>query len=132
YRPGFVSPGSATAAAGLVAPELQIIDASTTIGFINTMSEFVRDDTRRENDALNTFTPDYSEELALAETPTELAEHLSDKLTSGRLPQLTKDRIIGVVNEVPIDPDDPAEDRETRVHLAILMVISSPEFTVQR
>jgi uncharacterized protein (DUF1800 family) len=42
YRPGYVPPQSALGDAGLLAPEMQITDETTTIGWINTVADLVR------------------------------------------------------------------------------------------
>ena len=41
YRPGYVAPGTQSGAAGLVAPELQIMNASTVTGYANFMTYFI-------------------------------------------------------------------------------------------
>jgi uncharacterized protein (DUF1800 family) len=42
YRPGYVPPQSPLGDAGLLAPEMQIIDETTAIGWINTVADLVR------------------------------------------------------------------------------------------
>jgi uncharacterized protein (DUF1800 family) len=42
YRPGYVPPQSALGEAGLLAPEMQLADETTTIGWINTVTDLVR------------------------------------------------------------------------------------------
>ena len=41
FRHGYVAPGTETGAAGMTAPELQIVNASSTPGYANFMTYFV-------------------------------------------------------------------------------------------
>ena len=136
YRPFYVAPNTESGDANLTTPELQIVNESTTVGFINTMSSFVRDATPNMNNGSgDAFSPDYSDELALADNPQALIDRLDMLLTNGQLSQETRDRITTVINEIPIRTDDPdreAADRTTRVHNAVLMVVTSTDFLVQR
>lgn len=137
YRPGYVAPGTATGAEGLTAPELQIVNASTVIGYASFMDWFQRGWAQYdENGEPNTgFIPDPSAEVALADDPEALMERLDLLFTGGRLHAETRERIIGVLNEMPIAPYDPAneeEDRRNRVNVAVNMLLTSPEFLVQQ
>jgi len=119
--------------ANLTAPELQIVNESSIIGYTNFMSRYVRDDTSNVNGSSgDAFSPDYSTELALADTPTDLVAHLDLILTYEEMAEETKQRIVDALNEMPIRDDGNAEeDRERRVFMAVQMVITSPEFSVQ-
>ncbi|MEM6415113.1 MAG: DUF1800 domain-containing protein [Pseudomonadota bacterium] len=133
YRPGYVAPGSLSGDAGLVAPELQITNETTVIGYINTMSRFVRDQMGRVSGADGTaFNPVYTDELKLAEDPDALVDHLDRLLTYGRMSSETRTRIIRAINEIPIREDKEDEDIEDRVHLAVLMAVTSPAYIVQQ
>ncbi len=133
YRPGYVAPGTATGAANLTAPELQIVNETTIPAYVNFMSRYIRDEAPKSmNASLRSFSPDYAAELALANDPAALVDRLDLILTYGRLRDDTKQRIIDVLAEVPIASTTAAADREQRVHLAVLMVTTSPEYIVQR
>ena len=41
YRPGYVAPGTQAAAAGLVAPEMQLAQETTAAGYVNYMRDNV-------------------------------------------------------------------------------------------
>ncbi len=135
YRPGYVAPGTATGEANLVAPELQISNETAAISYSNFMSRFIRDDTPDNDGPRDSYEPDYREELALAGDPASLVDRLNLLLAAGRLHTETQDRIIAVLNEIPISADDEeeaADALEDRVHIAILMVMTAPEYLVQR
>ena len=86
YRPQYVAPGGATGDAGLTAPEMQLVNESTAIGYVNTMSRFVRDQTPNRNGASgDAFKSLYLAETALADDPTRLVDRLDLLLTGGRM-----------------------------------------------
>jgi len=89
--------------------------------------------TPTRNDAIDSFVPDYTDEVALADTPEELADHLNALLLGGRMSSVTKDRIVTVLNEIPIrtDPDEAADDKITRASLAVYMTVTSPAFALE-
>ncbi len=133
YRPGYIAPSTATGDANITAPELQIVSEASHVGYVNFMSDFIRDDTPDQNGATgDEFRPNYTEELALADRPAELLDRLDTLLTYGLMADETRDRIIAVLNEIPIGEDNDEEDRETRVHTAVLMLTTSPEYMAQR
>jgi len=125
YRPGFVLPGSESAAAGLVAPELQITTGSSITGYANFMEGFIR---QRVSD--ETFLPDYSDEIALAGDPEALVDHLDRILTYGTLRAESRARIIEAVNAIQSGQQGSRE--ETRAELAILMMMTSADYVTQR
>ena len=133
YRPGFQAPGSETGAQNLTAPEFQIVHEGAAVGFANYMAWFVRDHSPTVNENRNTFIPNYSDEVKLADDPNALADHLNELLHSGRMSTTSRDRIIAVLNEIPIreNAEDAAEDRLTRVHAAVTMAVTDPAFTIQ-
>lgn len=125
YRPGFVSPGSESAAAGLVAPELQITTASSVTGYANFMEQFIFEDVSDDQ-----FLPDYTTELALSNDAAALVDHLDTILTYGSLRPETRTRIIQAIEAVQGNNTFPRD--ETRVKTAILFFMTSPDYTVQR
>ena len=135
YRPQYVAPGTEAGAAGVTAPELQIVNESTSVGYVNTMSRYARDDTPMKGSADEddlSFSPDYTRELSLADNPEALVDHLDLLLTYGRMAAETRDRILTVLNDIPIREDRAEEDLEDRVHIAVMMATTSTEYIVQR
>ena len=133
YRPGYVAPGSGTGEAGLTAPELQITNATTIVGYTNFMTDYIFGEARTKSGGPNTaYRPDYSAETALAEDPDALVSRLDRILTNGQLSEVVKSRIAAVVAETPVNDATREGDLEKRVSLAILMTMTSPEYLVQR
>ena len=127
YRPGYIAAGSQTAAQGLVAPELQIVTTTSATGYAN----YMRNNIQNIN-LTSTFLPSYQAEIALADRPDALVDRLSLLMTGGALSAADRQRIVAAVNAISIRPDRPGEDYRNRVNLAMLMIVLSSEFMVQR
>lgn len=133
FRPGYVAPSTKTGEANLLAPELQIVNESTAIGYLNFINAFIYD--RGPNisgDPESGIKGDYSAALALADNSAELLEHLDLVLAANSLGENAKARILDVLNAIPINSGTEDEDRNTRVRIATSMVMSSPGYLVQR
>lgn len=131
YRPGFISPGTESGDAGKTAPEFQIVHAGTVVGFLNFTGRYIRDDSRTR-DQIESLTPDYRDEIALAETPSELVERLNLLLTGNTLTDEAKNGIQSAIEAVPLREGFEDEDKEKRVHVGIFLVTSSSAYAVQK
>lgn len=125
YRPGFVAPGTETADAGLVAPEFQITTGSSITGYANFMASFIFQDVSDEN-----YLPDYSAEIALANDPAALVDRLDRILTYGSLRPEARTKIIDAVSAIQGTNQYPRD--ETRVAMAVQMVMTSTDYITQR
>ena len=133
YRPGYVAPGTNAGEQDLTVPEFQIVNESSSIGYLNFMTDFAFDRGSQRNRDIETFTPDYTEELALLETPAALVDHLDDLLTGGRMSDAEKADIADIVSTVEIrtnTPENTAADQEDAVQTAVTLVLNSPSYTV--
>lgn len=131
YRPGFVAPGTESGAAGLTAPELQIINEASTVGYLNVMARFILDRSERSDPDFNSYIPDYADEIALADDPAALVDRLSLLLTAGQMSDGTRTDIIDAISAMPLRTGaDETGDREARVHAAVFMTIASPAYSV--
>ncbi|MDK1288025.1 DUF1800 domain-containing protein [Pseudoalteromonas umbrosa] len=147
FRPGYKAPGSVTAANGLVSPELQITNASSIPGYINFMTYFITgqqqeadlEELKEEFDEIGTdlnfdqallsFKPNYDRLLSVANDPTALIDQLNLLLCANQLSDQTQQSIKQVIGSIGEDEEDGFLDR---VHLSILMVMSSPDYLVQK
>ncbi len=91
FRPGYVPSSASIAAAGLVAPELQIVHDVSVAGYMNYMRSLVQVDTNRD------IQQNYSAELALAEQPDQLVERMNLLLFAGALPDALRAQIVAAV-----------------------------------
>jgi hypothetical protein len=143
YRPGYVPPGSSSATAKLVAPELQISHETSAAGYVNYMRDVVS-----RGAGLNPGAPtnrpdiqlDFSAELALADkptvaTPSDLVDRINAKLMYGTMPAALKTQIVAAVGTIiiPASPQTSIDTaKRTRVNTALFLTLVSPEFQVQR
>jgi uncharacterized protein (DUF1800 family) len=133
FRPGYVAPNSETGEAGLTAPELQIVNESTSIAYINIMNAFIYDfaeNVSGDNDG--GVKPDYSYEFSIADNTDALINHLDLLLTGNRLSEEERQRLSDIMAEVPIRAGTENEDRFTRITLGITMTMTSPGYLVQK
>jgi uncharacterized protein (DUF1800 family) len=145
YRPGYVAPGTGGAARGLVAPELQIASETSAAGYVNYMRDNVASGVGQSNPApLNRrdLQGDFAAELALATDVPALVDRALAKLayvSNGGAPAL-KTAIVDAVNTITIPALNGTGSNQaqvdaakrTRVNAAILLVLASPEFNVQK
>lgn len=130
YRPGYIAAGTATGDAGLTAPELQITNASTLIGYANFMTTYTFSASPKFD--LNrpaAFEPDYAAHTSIADDTDALLDSLDPILTHGGLADATREGIAEVIDQIG---GESLENRELRTQLAIIMIMTSPEYIVLR
>jgi uncharacterized protein (DUF1800 family) len=130
YRPGYIAPGTETGAAGLTAPELQITNASTVIGYPNFLTLYAFELSPLVDPGLpRAFVADYTAQVALADDAEALLDNLDELLTHGALRDDTRDRIGQVIGLIPGDSEDA---RLARARIASVMIMTSPDYIVLR
>jgi hypothetical protein len=130
YRPGYIAPGTETGAAGLTAPELQISNANSIVGYPNFMTIYAFGSSPKADPGQPaTYVATYAEQAALAADPAALLDNLDRLLTHGTLEAETRTRITEVLNVLGADTE---EDLQTRARIAGVMVMTSPEYIVLR
>lgn len=150
YRPGYTAPGTQSGALGMTVPELQIVNATSTTGYINFMSFWAfggldmldQSEIEAELTELNipfnsdevarAWRPDYAAESVLANNVTALLDRLDRNLTYGTLSNETRAAIESAVNQIPLDNEDDEDARALRVSLAVFLIMTSPDYLVQR
>ncbi|MDJ0920850.1 MAG: DUF1800 family protein [Henriciella sp.] len=133
YRPGYVAPGTQSGEAGMTAPELQIVDAQSTIGYLNFMTDFAFDRGGQADKDRRTFVADYTEELTMTDDFPALLDHLDLLLTGERMSDDEKTEIINILEAMPINTSTPERedtDRLQIVQVAVSLVLNSPAFAV--
>jgi uncharacterized protein (DUF1800 family) len=73
FAPGYVPPGTSIEAAGLVAPELQMTNVSTVVGYLNFMQDSIGSDAREGFDIFAS----YETEMGLANNPAPLLDRIN-------------------------------------------------------
>jgi len=130
YRPGYVPPNTPIAAAGLVAPELQIVHETSVVGYANFMRSAVQ--SGLGSGSPRDIQPNYSAELALADNADSLIDRVDLLLTAGMMSADTRLLIRNAVNSVTIPATNQTTARQNRVNLAVLFTLSSSDYLVQK
>ena len=122
FRPGYVPPNSALSNAALEAPEFQIANESSVVGYLNFMQRAVAG-------TVGDVTPDYSSLLALADNASALLGEVNLVLAANQLSGATTAALASAVQSMPAGTD---ASRRNRVNAALLLVLAAPEFIVQK
>jgi len=130
YRPGYVPPNTSIATAGLVAPELQIVNEVSVVGYSNFMRSAVQNGLG--SGSPRDIQPDYTAELALADDADRLIDRVDLLLTAGRMSADTRVLIRNAVNSIAMPATNQTTARQNRVNLAVLFTVSSSDYLVQK
>ena len=142
FRPGYVPPSTALATSKAVAPEFQIVNESTVGGYLNYLQGVVRnglyvnapDQPNAGSNASNGYdiTAAYTGELALVSDATALVKRLSLLLCADQLAASTQTLIVNALNATPVTAASTDAVKRNRVAAAVLMVMASAEYLVQK
>lgn len=122
FEPNYIQPGR-LGRAGLISPEFQITNDTQIIGSTNQMRDIVYRGFGWNNDEIKLTLTDY---LPYAATPAQLVEELNLLFMSGQMPAQMKTIITNTVTQLPAN--NPTE----RVRTAIHLIITSPQFAIQK
>jgi Protein of unknown function (DUF1800) len=120
FRPGYVPPNSAIGSAGLVAPEFQITNESSVVGYVNYMQRAV-------STGIGDVLPDYAGLLALADDAQALLDELNLVLAAGQVGATSLLTIKTALDGMAAGTD---AARRNRVQAALVLVLAAPEFLV--
>ncbi|MBT0668293.1 DUF1800 domain-containing protein [Novosphingobium profundi] len=123
FQPDYAPKHSSTSNAGLVAPEFQIADEVTAIVYVNFMLKVVSEG------LASGLVGDYSDLEALAADPVALVDEIALRLAAGQLSQETLEAIRSAIASISETAVDYAQ---TRIKAAMIMVLVSPEYLIQR
>ena len=122
FRPGYVPPNSPIGSAGMVAPEFQITNESSVVGYINFLQVAI-------SKGVGDVKADYSALLPLADTSQALIDELNLLMVANQLAPATVNLIKGGIDSMPKGTD---ATRLNRIYAALVLVMASPEFIVQK
>jgi len=130
FAPGYVPPGTSIAQAGLVAPEMQMTNVSTVVGYLNYMQDAIGSNAASGSDIFS----NYGAELSLAATPDALLDRINLLLMAGEMDGTLRSEILGAVNAIDIPSGDQNAINaalNARVMTAIYLTMASPSFSAQ-
>jgi uncharacterized protein (DUF1800 family) len=122
FRPGYVPPNTGIASASLVAPEFQITNESTVVGYLNYLQRAI-------TSGIGDVKADTSALMPLADDAGALVDELGVLLAAGQLSADTRQTLVGAVGGMAAGTDTA---RQNRINAATLLVMASPEFIVQK
>jgi uncharacterized protein (DUF1800 family) len=129
FAPGFVPAGTTIEAAGLTAPEMEITDVTTVIGYLNNMQAALSGGYGNNGDIYMTL----ATETAMANNPQQLVDRANLLLLGGQMSSTLQSQILGAVNAISIPASgDPTAALLARAQTAIFLTVASPEYTAQR
>jgi uncharacterized protein (DUF1800 family) len=120
FRPGYVPPNSAIGNAGMVAPEFQITNESSVVGYLNFMQTVV-------SKGVGDVKADYGALLTLADNAQSLLDELNLVLAAGQLSGATLAVMKGGIDTLPGGTDTA---RLNRIYAALVLVLAAPEFII--
>lgn len=117
FRPGYTPPNSGFASGGLVAPEFQITNEISVVGYVNYMQSVV-------NNGLTDLKSSYTELTALAADSQGLIDRINLVLAAGQLSTVTVTQIKTAV--------DSSTNTNNRIAIALLLTMAAPEYLAQK
>jgi uncharacterized protein (DUF1800 family) len=130
FAPGYVPPGTSIEQAGMVAPEMEMTDVSTVVGYLNYMQSAIGADAINGPDVFS----NYSTEIALAATPDQLVDRVNLLLMAGEMDATLRGQVLAAVNSIAIPSGDQTAINAAltnRVKMAIYLTMAAPSYSAQ-
>jgi uncharacterized protein (DUF1800 family) len=130
FTPGYVPPSTSIEKAGLVAPEMQMTNVSTVVGYINYMQDAVGGTSANCPDIFSS----YAAEMRLAADPDQLLDRINLLLMAGEMSSTLRGQIIDAVNAIPVPSGNEAARQAAlmyRAQIAVYLTMASPDFGAQ-
>jgi uncharacterized protein (DUF1800 family) len=122
FRPGYTPPNTAIASANLVAPEFQITNEQSVVGYVNYMTALV-------GNGAGDAKPDYTTILTKAADSTALVDEINLVLAAGQLSTATMAAIRSAVDSVSATATNGPVNR---VGVAIVLTLAAPDYLTVR
>jgi uncharacterized protein (DUF1800 family) len=151
FRPGFVPPNTALAAANAPAPEFQIVSETTVGGYLNFMQDVIRSgmyayDPELPNTPYTAYklnvAATYTPEIALATDPTALVKRVNLLMAAGQISDVNQTLMVTAITSMPVitltaNPTaaqitQQATQKMDRVAAAVLMAMAGSEYLIQK
>ena len=142
FRPGYVPSSTALAATQTPAPEFQLVNESAVGGYLNYMQGVIRngifvnapDVANNTSNAANGFdiTAAYTAELALVLDAAALVKRVVLLMCAGQMSAANQTLIVNALNATPLTAASTDAAKRDRVAAAVLLVMASSEYLVQK
>jgi uncharacterized protein (DUF1800 family) len=125
FRPGYVPPNTAIAAAGRQAPEFQLLNETTTAGYINFLQTVTRN-------GYSDVRPSYAELLPLAHDVPAVIAWLNLRLSANQMSADSLNVISAVLTAFGITAASGNDAKLNMLATAAFLFLISPEYLVQK
>ena len=142
FRPGYVPPSTALSASLTPAPEFQLVNESSVGGYLNFMQGVIRngifvnspDQPQNGSNSTNGFdiTASYTAELALVQDAAALVKRLNLLLCAGQMSPANQTLIVTALNATALTATSTDSAKRDRVAAAVLLVMASSEYLIQK
>jgi uncharacterized protein (DUF1800 family) len=122
FSPTYTPPNTSLSSQNLVAPELQIIDEISVVGYINYLQQFIAS-------GISDAVPNYSNELAIGGNVTQLVARLNLLLAANQLSSSTIGTITNTLNAMSSSTNTA---KLNQIYAGIFLVMASPDYLVIR
>ncbi len=131
FSPGYTPPGTTIAQDSLLAPEMQMTNVSSVVGYINYMQSAIGSSATSGPDVFAS----YATEINLANTPDQLLDRINLLLMAGQMSNTLYNQILTAIEAIPIPTGDQNAINAAllnRVQAAIYLTVASPDFAAQQ
>jgi len=125
FRPGYVPPNTVLAQQALLAPEFQLHNETSTAGYINFISNFIKDGYSDVKPSIAVLEPMVLDINALV-------DWLNLHLTANQLSAATLELIKTALKTPNLTSASSATAKSNRLYAAILLVVACPEYLIQK
>ena len=132
FRPGYVPPNSPLASTRSTAPEFQLVHETSVPSYMNYLEGILARGINVGTPQGIDIVPAYTTELTLVGNPAALVDRLNRVLAAGQLSQTTVDMIASALAYDTSTATSSDTLRFAYVAKAIMFVMSSPEYLVQK
>ncbi|MGA8087834.1 MAG: DUF1800 family protein [Terracidiphilus sp.] len=130
FAPGYVPPGTSIEQAGMVAPEMQMTNVTSVVGYLNFLQTAIASDATNGFDIFS----NYGAEMNLAANAGALVDRVNLLLMAGEMNSNLYNQILSAVNSIPIPSGDQNAINAAlvaRVRTAIFLTMASPSYCAQ-
>lgn len=122
FRPGYVPPNTSLGTQGLVAPEFQMTNESSVVAYVNFMQAVIQG-------GAGEVKASYADWVTLANDPPALVNRIALLMAAGQLSDAALSAIGTAIASIAANSDGA---RLNRIYAAILLVMATPEYIVQK
>jgi uncharacterized protein (DUF1800 family) len=131
FSPLYTPPNSTISTDGLLAPEVQMTNVSTVVGFVNYLQGSIGAGATNGPDIFSS----YATEIGLASQPDQLLDRVNLLLMSGQMSGGLYNQILSAITSIQIPTGDQNAINAallSRVQTAIYLTVASPDYAAQQ